>query len=195
MNGRPSSRERLEATARGLNTTGESSSDLVGDESAVRGQNERDKAQVRTRQRGVFNGTNQRLEVKTKIDGHELRWFNEYPGRLQRAEAAGWEFVGNAEVSMAESNKVVERNSDVGDKIRAIVGVTDNNEPLYAYLMKIRKEWFDEDQQDALSKITESEKGMVRNQGMNADRVGETYLPDDRKQALTVGRGEFKRAW
>lgn len=162
---------------------------------AVRSQNERDNERVRTRQRGVFNGTNLKMDVMTVIPGHDMRWFNDTPGRISKAEAGGWDFVSDGEVEMSDSNKVTNKNSDLGGKIRAIVGVTDNNEPLYAYLMKIKSEWRQEDQDDMIGKINSTEQDMVKNQGMNAERLGSNkYLPDNRKVALDMKRGEFNRA-
>ena len=191
---RNSSRERLEALAAGVTIGTPDNSDLVGEQPrATREQTDRDTKTVRTRQRGVFNGTNKKLDVLTKIEGFHLHWINDAPGRLDRAVAGGYEFVMQSEVKLGESNKVVERNSDVGNRIRAIVGTTDQNEPLYAYLMKIRQEWYDEDQTEAVSKIVETEREMVRQGGMNADRIGERYLPDNRRAALVRREGEFTR--
>lgn len=181
------SRERLEALANGS----AEQTDLI--EGATREQSDRNVKEVKTRQRGVFNGTNKKLDVLTEIPGYQLRWFNDAPGRVDRAQVGGWDFVTNGEVAQADTNRVVERNSDVGGKIRAIVGTTDMNEPLYAYLMKIKKEWFDEDQQEGVAKIRATEADMIRNGGLNTDRIGEKYLPDARKAALVVRQGEFTR--
>lgn len=190
------SRERLEALAAGVKvSSANDNSDLVGDAAprATREQNDRDVKDRAPRVRGVFNGMNKRMDVLTEIPGYVMRWFNDTPGRIDRARTGYWEFVRQSEVSLSESNKVLERNSDVGDKIRAIVGVTDQNEPLYAYLMKLKKEWFDEDQQDAATAIRKSEAEMLRNGGLNTDRIAEKYLPDQRKQALVMRQGEFRR--
>jgi hypothetical protein len=177
------SRDRLEALAAGLPEI----------EQGTREQSERNVSETKTRQRGVFNGTNKKLDVITEIPGYQLRWFNDAPGRVDRAQTGGWEFVTNGEVAQGDTNRVVERNSDVGNKIRAIVGTTDMNDPLYAYLMKIKKEWFDEDQQEASAKIRATEAEMVRSGGLKTDRIGEKYLPDQRKQALTMRRDAFER--
>lgn len=187
------SRERLEALAAGV---GMDNSDLVdGTEASVRNQNDRDIARTSTRERGVFNGTNKKMDVLTKIPGYQLRWFNDTPGRIDTAiSRSWWEFVSQDEIAMSDTNRVVERNSDVGTKVRAIVGTTDQNEPLYAYLLKIKQEWFDEDQQEASTKLRDDERQMIRNGGMNADRIHEKYLPDQRKQSLTMKQGEFKQA-
>lgn len=183
-----SNRERLNALA------GETLKDGAEPQQAVRGQNERDIKRTNVRERGVFNGTNKKLSVVTEIPGYQLRWFNDAPGRIDTAvERSWWEFVTPDEIAQADGNKVVGQNSDVGNKVRAIVGTTDMNEPLYAYLMKIKKEWFEEDQQDAAQKIRDSEKEMIKNGGMNTDRIGEKYLPDQRKASLVMRQGEFTR--
>jgi hypothetical protein len=179
-------RDRLEALAAGVGTSYEP-------DNSVRNQSDRDVKEATSRVRGVFNGTNKKLDVITKLDGYCLRWFNDTPGRIELAQSGGWEFVSNGEVAQGYSHKVLNSNSDVGNKIRAIVGVMDTNQPLYAYLMKIRKEWFDEDQMDSVNKRNKIEADMIRNGGLNTDRIGEKYLPDGRKAALVRRDGEFTR--
>lgn len=184
------SRERLEALAAGV---GENS-DLVGD-TPVRNQYERDIPRTAVRERGVFNGTTKKLSVMTEIPGYQLRWFNDQDGRIEAAVGrAWWDFVTQEEIALSDGNKVLERNSDVGNKVRMIVGTLDNGTPLYAYLLKIKKEWFEEDQQSSAKQIRDSEKEMVRNGGLNTDRIGEKYLPDERKRALEMKVGEFRQA-
>ena len=41
---------------------------------------------------------------------------------------------------------VTDRNTDLGDKVRFLVGRTETGEPMYAYLLKIRQDWYEEDQ-------------------------------------------------
>lgn len=183
------SRERLEQLAAGV---GENS-DLVG-EPAVRSQNERDIARTAVRERGVFNGTTKKLTVVTEIPGYQLRWFNDQDGRIEAAVGrAWWEFVTQDEIALGDGNKVLERNSDLGTRVRAIVGTLDNGMPLYAYLLKIKKEYFDEDQAAGAAQIRAGEKEMLKNGGLNTERIGEKYLPDERKQALVMRQAEFDR--
>ena len=185
------SRERLEQLAAGV---GEESNELVGTR-VMRNQNERDIPRTATRERGVFNGTTKKLSVTTEIPGYQLRWFNDQDGRVEAAVGrAWWDFVTQGEIALQDSNKVLERNSDVGTRVRAIVGTLDNGDPLYAYLLKIKKEWFDEDQQSGAAQIRASEKEMMKNGGLNTDRIQEKYLPDDRKRALDIKSGDFRQA-
>jgi hypothetical protein len=183
-------RERLEALAAGVGENTEQ-----GEQTGVRSQNERDIPRTATRERGVFNGTNKKMSVVTEIPGYQLRWFNDQGNRIETAVGrAWWEFVTQDEIRMSDSNKVLDRNSDVGNRVRMIVGTTENNEPLYAYLLKIKKEWFEEDQQSGAAQIRAGEKEMMKNGGLNTDRIGEKYVPDERKRALDMKVGEFRQA-
>ena len=95
--------------------------------------------------RGSFNGTEGKLRIGNQIEGYHLHIFNDTPGRIEQAINVGYEFVQPNEVGGTATN-VVSRNTDIGDKVRFLVGTDANNEPMYAYLMKIRNEFYEEDQ-------------------------------------------------
>lgn len=99
------------------------------------------------RVRNAFNGTQGKLTVRTQIPGYHLHIFNDTPGRIQQAIDAGYEFVREEEVGGSTSN-VVSRNTDIGEKYRFLVGTGEGGEPMYAYLMKIRQEYYEEDQKE-----------------------------------------------
>lgn len=104
------------------------------------------KATGRSRTRhSAFNGTEGKLKVNQQIEGHHMYIFNDTPGRIDTALSSGYEFVHPDEVGGTSEN-VVSRNTDVGDKVRFLVGKAEDGGPLYAYLMKIKQEWWDEDQ-------------------------------------------------
>lgn len=112
----------------------------------------RSESQRTTRgKRASFNGTEGKLRIDHQIDGYHLHIFNDTPGRVDHAVNVGYEFVSPQEVGGTSVN-VVSRNTDIGDKVRFMVGTDGNNEPLYAYLMKIRQEFYDEDQETLQSK-------------------------------------------
>lgn len=100
------------------------------------------------RTRNVFNGTRGKLSVNADAlvsAGWHVHILNDEPGRIQQAIDGGYEFVSPDEIGELPDN-VVSRNTDVTDKVRFLVGTGQNNEPLYAYLMKIKQEWWEEDQ-------------------------------------------------
>ena len=97
------------------------------------------------RVRNVFNATQAKLTVNHEIPGYHLHIFNDEPGRIQTALDGGYEFVSPDEVGGVKDS-VVSGNTDLGDKVRYLVGSSEKGDGLYAYLMKIKQEWYDEDQ-------------------------------------------------
>lgn len=108
----------------------------------VRTTTQRSKRENRT----SFNGTEAKLRIGNLIDGYHLHILNDTPGRIDQALSAGYEFVSPDEVGGVASN-VVSRNTDLGDKVRFLVGTSADNQPMYAYLMKIELDLYKEDQQ------------------------------------------------
>ena len=96
--------------------------------------------------RGVFNGTKGKLTVFGDIPGYHMHIINDVPGRIEEALSAGYEFVSPSEIGGTVSN-VVSGNTDLGDKVRFLVGRAEGD-GLYAYLMKIPQDWYEEDQQE-----------------------------------------------
>lgn len=126
---------------------------------------ERAEAKIRTtaerpvnKKRASFNGTEGKLRVNHQIEGCHLHIFNDTPGRIEHALAVGYEFVSPDEVGGTAIN-VVSRNTDLGDKVRFLVG-TEGTNPLYGYLMKIRNEFYKEDQADLQLKNDLSDKAI-----------------------------------
>ena len=112
------------------------------EEALTRTANERP---TRERVRNVFNGTQAKLTVNNQIPGYHLHIFNDEPGRIQTAIDGGWEFVTPDEVG-GTKDSVTSGNTDLGDKVRFLVGTSEKGDGLYAYLMKIKEEWWEEDQ-------------------------------------------------
>ena len=151
---------------------------------AVRTEGQRNKRP----RRNMFNGTQQRLAVYGSIPGYHLHIFNDEAGRIEQALATGYEFVEPHEVDLETSRRVTETNGAVDNKIRHVVGKTEGNNAQYAYLMKIKQEYFDEDQKAAQDEISAKENYMLRNGGSNADSIQNTYIPNGRKSALEISR-------
>ena len=77
-----------------------------------------------------------------------------YPGqRIARFQAAGWEFVRNDEVTVGDS--YVYKTENTGSIVRVPAGQGE-----YHYLMKIKKEWYKEDQDAKMKQIDDVEKSM-----------------------------------
>jgi hypothetical protein len=130
------------------------------------------KPQSTERKRNVFNGTEGKLKVNNQIEGYHLYIFNDTPGRINAALDNGYEFVSPNEVGGVSEN-VVSRNTDLGDKVRYLVGQVDG-EPLYAYLMKIKQEWWDEDQSSLQTKNNVIDAAIQSGQNVKGD-AGKFY--------------------
>lgn len=117
-----------------------------------------------------------KLAVKDQDPAYMYRWVNDVGGRILDAQNGGYEFVTDAKVGEGD---VANRNASAGNRISRVVGKTDRGNAITAYLMRIRKEWYDEDQKakkrqldevDAALKAGQSkpvEKSYVPSQGIN----------------------------
>ena len=84
-------------------------------------------------------------EAKAFADaGYVTRWVNDRDGRVERALAGGYEFVEPNEATSVGSYEIGKGNTDVGDKVSKVVSRGD--QVTRAYLMKIKKEFYEEDQ-------------------------------------------------
>lgn len=116
------------------------------------------------RNRGAFNGTRGKLQVGNLITGYHLYFFNDEPGRVQAAIDAGWEFVSPEEVGYASSN-VTSTNVDLGNRVSIIGSKNDMGQPVLQILMKIKQEWWDEDQADLQSRNDKTDASIRRGKG------------------------------
>ena len=103
------------------------------------------------KKRNVFNGTEAKISVQTQIEGYHLHVFTDTGGRIQMALDSGYEFVRPDEVGGVSEN-VVSRNGDLGERIRYLVNPRAEGTEQYGYLMKIRQEWYEEDQAELQAK-------------------------------------------
>lgn len=85
--------------------------------------------------------------------GFVRRWINDRGGRILQAQQGGWHFVAK--------NGAKAQTSDAGEGISQIVGTKEGGEPLRAYLMEIREDWYKEDQA-AKQKRTDEIESQIR---------------------------------
>lgn len=121
----------------------------------------------------------QRLKMATpERKGYIRRWVNdEMDGRIQRFKAGGYQFVEDSNVKIGEQAE--SGNRHLGSAKTLVVGTHPNGEPKLAYLMEIKKEFYDEDQR-AKAKINNEideaiKAGSLANNVPTADR----YTPTD----------------
>lgn len=98
------------------------------------------------------------LTYSAKDPGYVYRWVNDLDTRIQIFQDAGYEFVPTGEGQVGD--KRVGTASDVGSWVSKPVG-----SGITAYLMKIKQEWFEEDQQKKLDLIRRQEVDMSDQSG------------------------------
>lgn len=99
------------------------------------------------RKRIPMSTPQRRLEVPS-IPGYVCYWFKE--SNVLRAQAAGYEFVTRDEVPINQmsvaNDKGISGNQDLGSHIRIQASLSSGGDAGYAMLMKIKQEWYNEDQ-------------------------------------------------
>jgi hypothetical protein len=116
------------------------------------------------RNRGAFNGTRGKLQVGKQIQGYHLYFFNDEPGRIQAALEAGWEFVSPEEVGYASTN-VTNRNLDLGDRVSVIGSKNELGQPVQQVLLKIKQEWWEEDQAEIQKRNDRTDAAIRKGKG------------------------------
>lgn len=113
--------------------------------------------------RTPFGGARTKLSVRQKKDPNFMyRWFNDMDDRIQRALDAGYNFVQTSEISGAGEKDVMAENADLGTRVSKLAGKDEHGNPYNTYLMKIRKEFYEEDQRRKAQEVDEAEAGVVR---------------------------------
>ena len=127
------------------------------------------------KRRNVFNGTEAKLSVRQQIDGYHLHIFTDVGSRVQEAIDSGYEFVTPTEIGGVSEN-VVSRNGDLGERIRYLVNPRAEGTEQFGYLMKVRQEWFEEDQAELQAKNNRIDSA-IRKGKMGGDSP-QFYVPN-----------------
>lgn len=103
-------------------------------------------------------GSRPKMSVGGKDPNFEYRWVNDSPGRISDFKQGGWVTCTNEEVET--SNFRVEEGAVPGSLACRVV---DAGSGLKAYVMRIHKDLFDEDQRRYESEIRRSEETLSPN--------------------------------
>jgi hypothetical protein len=114
--------------------------------------------------RKPFGIPRSKLSVAMLVEGYHLHWVNDTPGRIHEAISGDYEFVSPKEVGVEEKD----------DRVKRLVGTNEDGSAMYAYLMKIREEWYEEDQKE-LQSVQEAIDYQIRNGKL--EDTGGRYVP------------------
>jgi hypothetical protein len=100
----------------------------------------------------VEGNNRNRLTVDGKDPGYEYRWVNDLDSRIELFKEGGWETV---------THKVQVGDKRVGEPTQEASAVTKAvGKGTVAVLMRILKEWYDEDQLAKMDRIREVQAGI-----------------------------------
>ena len=109
---------------------------------------------TRTR-RTPINGTRNRLTVRGQEEGYVYRIVNDIDDRVQTLQEMGYEIVTDKNVPVGD--KRIANTTQEGSPVKVSVG-----QGVQAYVMRQKKEFFDEDQQAKNARNDELEATMKR---------------------------------
>jgi hypothetical protein len=110
--------------------------------------------QERTR-RTPINGTRNRLHVRGQEDGYVYRIVNDVDDRITSLQEMGYEIVTDKGVTVGD--KRIANPTQEGSPVKVSVG-----QGVQAYVMRQKKEFFDEDQASKAERVNELENSMKR---------------------------------
>lgn len=132
---------------------------------------------ARRRVANPFGGLRQKLAY-AKREGYHRHWFNDTPGRLKAAEEGGYSFVKN----------------DDQKNVSLAVGTNESGQPLFAFLMEIPQDWYDEDMRAQQNSVDEIERSIQDRGNLSGvaegdrDNAGEKfYIPKSRDVSVRHG--------
>lgn len=105
------------------------------------------------RKRIPFGAPRTKLEVPYKPEGYHLHWVNDDAGRIFAAQQGYYDFVTPEEVGMDKTED---------NKVKVLVGKNAQNGPLFAYLMKIKQEYYEEDRKLINTRQDDFEKALKK---------------------------------
>lgn len=105
-------------------------------------------------------GSRSRLNVAGKDSNYEYRFVNDIGDRISMFQEAGYEMVSKDQHKIGD-NRLDIASTD-GTNASVSVGVKPNGEGQRAYLMRIKKEWYSEDQAAKLTSIREFQESLKK---------------------------------
>lgn len=110
------------------------------------------------RPKRIAVGLRPKLAVVGKDPNYEYRIVNDTPGRIAMFKQGGWELCTNAEVDTG--NYRADESAELGSLAYMIV---DSSNGLKGYVMKLKKEWYDEFMREYELEVRRTEESLQPN--------------------------------
>lgn len=101
------------------------------------------------------------------------RWICDRPGRLEQVQAAGFTFVDDPGIKVGED--VEDGKDPMSSHIRRLVGTHEDGRPMYAYLMKQPRHYYNEDRKLYNEELDETDEAISA--GAIGPPDGQRYVP------------------
>jgi hypothetical protein len=95
----------------------------------------------------AMNGMTHKLQVYGELPGYRMVIANDSRNRIPELLHFGWTMVDADEIKAVNGN-VTSYNTDPGNRVRFTVGTQENGDPMYAYLLKLPEELWQEHQDE-----------------------------------------------
>ena len=107
-------------------------------------------------------------------DHYAKRWVCDRPGRIEQAQAAGFTFVDESYIKVGED--VEDGKDQASSHIRRLVGTHEDGRPMYSYLMKQPREYYEEDRKLYNEELDKTDDAIRR--GAIGPDEGHKYIPE-----------------
>lgn len=121
-------------------------------------------------------------------EGYVMRWRNDKDDRIQSLLDRGWEHVQKTDgVTPGDPDVSNETGQDLGTVVSKVVGAEDDGRPIKSYLLKIKKEWYEEDRKEKDEYLDALEKQIMDGGSVGGKDVDKKYVP--RSGGTKIERG------
>ena len=179
-------------------------SEVEAPHNPARGREERADQTKRERRRRKGGSLNRMVSMKLDVFGADqldmenyvYRWVNDDPGRMRMATV-------NDDYEFVETSEIKDYNADatdsVGERVRMLAGTDKNGNATYTYLLRKRRDWFEDDQNELVTAREAMMEGRVYEgqvdaglDEQSAEKVskekGNFYVPKDTVSLGGLGR-------
>lgn len=104
------------------------------------------------------------LTVQRKNPAYKYRWVSDIPGRIERFKLGGWE------LETGDVGAVGQRKADSSTGTSSVIA--NRGGSTTQYLMRIKREWYEEDRKARDVEVDKSEEALKRNMKQTASDGG-----------------------
>lgn len=103
-------------------------------------------------------------------------WISDSPGRIGRALDGGYTLVPKEGVDVGTAG---DANANLGSMVSQYAGRDESGQPYNRYLMRIRKEWYDEDQASKQAEVDNTDRAIRAGKFKRGASPDKEYIPKD----------------